>query len=211
MKMAKYKIIKDCDGKLLYRKIVEDDSHYEFLKGRQTANQNRDESLVSDWESTGTAHISRRVDRNFSQYSQYRKEYRCSVCKFSDNTLTEVRHHLQAKHGINVDVGSSKRCHACDKEYNKLYKAERYHGWGDDKRREHHWKICKYRLERAESHIPASLSAPQNNIFDTRTLSQNTRDELLNSLNKKCQETYVDSITTAYRSDIMKEIMIHDN
>jgi len=34
---------------------------------------------------------------------------------------------------------------------------------------------------------------------------------LLNSLNKKCQETYVDSITTAYRSDIMKEIMIHDN
>ena len=49
--MTKYKIIKDCDGNLLYKKEIETDEHFRDLRRRQTDGQhNRDESLVGDWE-----------------------------------------------------------------------------------------------------------------------------------------------------------------
>ena len=227
--MPKYKIIKDCDGNLLYKKEIETDEHFRDLRRRQIDYQKkvgtRDESLVGDWEYSFylPRHILRRIDRNFSQGSQYRKQYKCNECGFTDHTMGTIQVHLRDVHSIDADNmhDFEKCCHACRKTYNELYKAERYNGWDDNRRRNHHWSKCNQVQERIKSHIPAQFSDYKENVFDTTTLPIDTRYELLSWFEKKyisdkhvyseCQPQYIDIITTAYHSDIMKGVMSHEN
>ena len=230
--MPKYKIIKDCDGNLLYKKEIETDEHFRDLRRRQIDYQKkvgtRDESLVSDWEYSPylSRHILRRIDRNFSQGSQYRSQYKCNHCEFTDAYMGTVQSHLRDVHSIDADTMHQfeKCCHACRKTYNELYKAERYDGWDDSRRRTHHWAECKQVQERIKSHIPSrtiKLSDYKENVFDTTTLPIDTRYELLSWFEKKyisnkhvyseCQIRYIDTITTAYHSDIMKGVLSHEN
>ena len=142
--MPKYKIIKDCDGNLLYKKEIETDEHFRYLRRRQTdAQRSRDESLVGDWEYISSRHILRRIDRNFSQSSQYRKQYKCNHCEFTEAYMGTVQTHLRDAHSIDADTMHQfkKCCHACRKPYNELYKAERYNGRDDTRRRNHHSEI----------------------------------------------------------------------
>ena len=227
--MPKYKIIKDCDGNLLYKKEIETDEHFRDLRRRQIDYQKkvgtRDESLVGDWEYSFylPRYILRKIDRNFSQGSQYRKQYKCNECGFTDHTMGTIQVHLRDFHSIDADNmhDFEKCCHACRKTYNELYKAERYDGWDDSRRRTHHWAKCKQVQERIKSHIPAQFSDYKENVFDTTTLPIDTRYELLSWFEKKyisnkhvyseCQIRYIDTITTAYHSDIMKGVLSHDN
>ena len=227
--MPKYKIIKDCDGNLLYKKEIETDEHFRDLRRSQIDYQKkvgtRDESLVGDWEYSFylPRHILRRIDRNFSQGSQYRKQYKCNECGFTDHTMGTIQVHLRDFHSIDADNmhDFEKRCHACRKPYNELYKAERYDGWDDSRRRTHHWAKCKQVQERIKSHIPTQFSVYKENVFDTTTLPIDTRYELLSWFEKKyisdkhvyseCQTRYIDTITTAYHSDIMKGVLSHEN
>ena len=227
--MPKYKIIKDCDGNLLYKKEIETDEHFRDLRRRQIDYQKkvgtRDESLVGDWEYSFylPRYILRKIDRNFSQGSQYRKQYKCNECGFTDHTMGTIQVHLRDIHSIDADNmhDFEKRCHVCRKPYNELYKAERYDGWDDSRRRTHHWAKCKQVQERIKSHIPAQFSDYKKNVFDTTTLPIDTRYELLSWFEKKyisdkhvyseCQTRYIDTITTAYHSDIMKGVLSHEN
>ena len=117
--MPKYEIIKDCDGNLLYKKEMETYENYKYLRKRQ------DESLIGKWEHVSSIHILRRIDRNFSPYSQYRKQYKCNYCKFTDSYNVAIQNHLIEAHRIDTDYGAEKRCHACKKKYNELYEGER--------------------------------------------------------------------------------------
>ena len=227
--MPKYKIIKDCDGNLLYKKEIETDEHFRDLRRRQIDYQKkvgtRDESLVGDWEYSFylPRHILRRIDRNFSQGSQYRKQYKCNECGFTDATMGTIQVHLRDVHSIDADTMHQfeKCCHACRKTYNELYKAERYNGWDDSRRRNHHWAECKQVQERIKSHIPSQFSDYKDNVFDTTTLPIDSRYELLSRFEKsyisnkhvhsECQTRYIDTITTAYHSDIMKGVLSHEN
>jgi len=230
--MPKYKIIKDCDGNLLYKKEIETDEHFRDLRRSQIDYQKkvgtRDESLVGDWEYSFylPRYILRRIDRNFSQGSQYRKQYKCNECGFTDHTMGTIQTHLRDVHNIDADNmhDFEKCCHACRKTYNELYKAERYDGWDDSRRRTHHWAKCKQVQERIKSHIPSrtiKLSDYKDNIFDTTTLPIDSRYELLSRFEKsyisnkhvysECQPRYIDTITTAYHSDIMKGVLSHEN
>ena len=227
--MPKYKIIKDCDGNLLYKKEIETDEHFRDLRRRQIDYQKkvgtRDESLVGDWEYSFylPRYILRKIDRNFSQGSQYRKQYKCNECGFTDHTMGTIQVHLRDIHSIDADNmhDFEKCCHACRKTYNELYKAERYNGWDDSRRRNHHWEICSKIQERIKSHIPAQLFDYKENVFDTTTLPIDIRYELLSWLEKKyisdkhvyseCQTRYIDTIITAYNSDIMKGVLSHEN
>ena len=227
--MTKYKIIKDYDGNLLYKKKISDhewydDEEYRFLRKRQVdAQRNRDESLVGEWEHPSSINILRRIDRNFSPYSQYRKQYRCNYCSFTDSYSRTIREHLIIVHGIDDDSGetSSKQCHACKEKYNKLYKEEKYIDWNEYKRRKHHWGVCSKVQERAATYITVEASTWTENIFDTATLPINIRHELLNKFEKsyisnkhvysECQPRYIDNVTTAYLSDVVKGILSHEN
>lgn len=222
--MTKYKIIKDCEGNLLYKKEIETDERFRDLRRRQIDGQhNRDESLVGDWKHVSSRHILRRIDRNFSHSSQYRKQYKCNECGFTDAYMGTVQVHLRDVHSIDADNmhDFEKCCHACRKTYNDLYKAERYNGWDDSRRRNHHWEICSKIQERIKSHIPAQLFDYKENVFDTTTLPIDIRYELLGWFEKKyisdkhayseCQPRYIDNITTAYHSDIMKGVLSHES
>ena len=220
--MPKYKIIKDCDGNLLYKKEIETDENFRYLRKRQTDSQcNRDESLVGKWEHISSTHILRRIDRNFSQGSQYRTQYKCNHCEFTDIYNGTIQKHLIDAHSIDIDYGAEKRCHACKKKYSELYEEEKYMGWDDCKRRRHHWEICSKVQERALSHVPVKPSSCTDSIFDTTSLPIDTRYELINWFEKKyisdkhvyseCQPQYIDNITTSYHSDIMKGILSHEN
>ena len=220
--MPKYKIIKDCYGNLLYKKEIETDEHFRYLRKRQTGSQHdRDESLLGNWEHVSSIHILKRIDRNFSPHSKYRKQYKCNYCKFTDSYNTTIQNHLIEAHNIDADYGAEKRCHACKNKYNELYEEEKYMGWDDYKIRRHHWEICSKVQERALSYIPVEPSSWTDSIFDTTSLSIDTRYELLSWLKKKyisdkhvyseCQPQYIDNIITAYRSDIMKGILSHEN
>ena len=217
--MPKYKIIKDCDGNLLYKKEIETDEHFRYLRKRQTdAQRNRDESLVSDWGHTSSMHILRRIDRNFSQSSQYRTQYKCNCCKFTDIYMRTVQDHLRDVHNIDADTmhAFEKSCHACKKTYNALYKSEK-----DNRRRNHHWAKCKQVQERTTNYVATQFSVYKDNVFDTTTLPIETRYKLLNLFEGKyistkhiyseCQPRYIDTIATAYHSDIMKGILSHEN
>ena len=218
--MTKYKIIKDCDGNILYKKQVYE---YEDLRESQINSQrNRDESLVGDWKSSASDHILVRDDMNFSHASSYRRQYRCAHCTFEDRYWYCVKAHLQDVHCINIDInGSGKRCHACGKGYNKLFKAKKYAGWDDDKRRIHHWEVCSKLKQRKESYIAPEGLIYTDSFFDTTQLPLRIRNKISDNIGRKyisnkhvyheCQPEYIDNITTAYRSDIMKEILKHNN
>ena len=216
--MPKYKIIKDCYGNLLYKKEIETDEHFRYLRKRQTGSQHdRDESLLGNWEHVSSIHILKRIDRNFSPHSKYRKQYKCNYCKFTDSYNTTIQNHLIEAHNIDADYGAEKRCHACKNKYNELYEEEKYMGWGEYKRRVHHWEKCCEVQERINSYISPEPQTWTSSAFDTTSLPVNTRYDILNCFERKyisskhiyseCQPQYIDSITTAYRSDIMKEIM----
>jgi len=213
--MPKYEIIKDCDGNLLYKKEMETYENYKYLRKRQ------DESLIGKWEHVSSIHILRRIDRNFSQGSQYKTQYKCNHCEFTDIYNRTIQKHLIEAHGIDTDYGAEKRCHACKKKYSELYEEEKYMGWNDYEIRRHHWEICSKVQERALSYIPVEPSSWTDSIFDTTSLSIDIRYELLSWFEKKyisdkhvyseCQPQYIDNIITAYRSDIMKGILSHEN
>ena len=222
--MTKYKIIKDCDGNLLYKKKIETDEHFRRLRKRQTDSQyGRDESLVGNWKNVSSGHILRRIDRNFTSGSQYRKQYKCNHCEYTAIYRRIIEDHLRNVHSIDADNmhDLERCCHACKKAYNKLYEEEKYRDWDGYKRRKHHWELCSKVQERIESDIPAQASTWTDNIFDTTSLPLNVRHELLNRFEKKyisdkhtyseCQPRYIDNITTAYQSDIMKGILSHEN
>ena len=219
--MFKYKDIKDCDGNLLYRKIIYiPDSRIDH--GDKVV---KDEPLVGKWkEDTGIDNILRRIDSNYPKGSTKRKLYKCKLCEYGGQGNYKLRrgiikNHLETSHNIISHRFNPPQCHACKKQYDELYGAEKYIDWDYYKKRNHHWSKCEKVLERGSSRRPVEPLVDSNIIFDTNTLPIDVRDELLSHFNRKyinvkhsyseCQPEYIDTITTAYRSDMVKAIMSH--
>ena len=219
--MFKYKEIRDCDGNLLYRKIIAvPDLEYNHKDSKVW-----DESLVGEWkEDTGIANILRRIDGNYPKGSTKRKQYKCKLCEYGGQSNYKMRrgiikNHLETSHNIISHHFNPPQCHACKKPYDELYKAKKYIDWDYYKKRNHHWSKCEKVLERGSSRIPVEPLVDSNIMFDTNTLPIDVRDELLSHFNRKyinvkhsyseCQPEYIDTITTAYRSDTVKAIMSH--
>ena len=221
--MFKYKEIRDCDGNLLYRKIIAvPDLEYNHKDSKVW-----DESLVGEWkEDTGIANILRRIDGNYPKYSTKGRQYKCKLCEYGGQGNYKKRRgiiktHLETSHNIISHPSNPPQCHACKKTYDELYKAEKYIDWNYYKKRNNHWSKCKKVSERASNLIPVEPHIDSNIIFDTTTLPIDVRYELLNHFNRKhisvkhfyseFQPKYIDAIITAHRSDVVRAIMSHRN
>ena len=113
-------------------------------------------------------------------------------------------------------------CHACKKIYKKIFKAKKYLKWADDKKRKYHWSKCE-RIGNNEFKIDSDRNSINKYIFSFCDLGFEVRDALMHFLDEDymrsiynnktdhelMQPEYIDKYTTAYRSDIMREIIKH--
>ena len=121
-------------------------------------------------------------------------------------------------------------CHGCKQKYNNIYKGKRYSKWTDRMKRSHHWEECQAIQERRElvainqhSYFGAGVYHGRGfqEIFHTNDLSSRLIHEIANELDRRyisdkhayseCQPRYIDNITTAYHSDIMKGVLSHES
>ena len=185
--MANYKIVKDWNGNILYKILIKDEP--------------------TNWNATKKCKKCNKVLplNNFLQHNSSLDgfEHKCTSCRYSTNPIIK-----------------DKCCHACKKTYNNLYKAKKYINWDEYKKSNHHWQLCNKIQERMNSYIPSEGSVFTDNMFDTTILSIDIRYKLLNNfernyislkhLKTECQPCYIDNIITAYNSDIMKGILLHE-
>ena len=122
------------------------------------------------------------------------------------------------------------RCHGCKQKYNNIYKGKKYLKWTDKIKRSYHWEECEEihaakELRGVSSHSYFSSGVYHGrgfqDIFFTSDLSLRLKHEIANEYDRsyisnkhtysECQPRYIDTITTAYHSDIMKGILSHEN
>jgi len=197
-------------GYLLYRKPVQEESEI-----RQPFNVK--DRTPSAWISGGVRYILRRDYPPLFSGGQRIREFKCNKCGFTDRYRGQVEIHLEVVHDLWISTRPDRGCHGCHRPYRKIFKAKK---WDDYTHEElvlvHHAK-CKSIQERIKNKIPVEHTC--HDVYEFDLLSLDHLDQILieesnigfgmADMYHQFKPIYIDKITTAYNSDIMRAIMRH--